>query len=451
MDNQSPPLNNETSAAPQTQLYNPGLTQPVANEVAKKLVSGESPLDFIKKNIAARAGMEIVPDASLKAEEAKRSADEAKLAVEEMKQVVAAAAVVPVKETLPVAAPVVEAAPKELSIDVTPEEPDTSSATNFKNIRKVLHETKNVLSTKEQELQQTREELEKYKTGEILSDALQEKETEIARLSKYEKIVSLKTAPEYQEKFIKPLTNIKEQLVAIANDYKIPPNQLLSAVNVRNQADLNRFLSNHLDDGGFLEVKQLIKQAQGLQDQAQAAEKEPVSTLQTLIEEGQQVRATQVAKNREAIRTTVKSSWDEAYEEIKQEGKAIELIYKEDDPEFNKTYVEPLIKQAAQEYGKAITMLAENGLEKMSKEFGKAFAKTFLLAQASATAIPTRSEAVRQSEELLQNQARNARIYRPQVGSSAPGVETSSQAARPMTPLEAGKSLINNVLASKRK
>lgn len=451
MENQSPSLPSEPVQVQKAPLYNPGMTQPIASEVAKKLLPGENPLDFIKKNIAARAGMEVVPEAAIKVEEAKRAAAAAPPPPPEEPVADPATVQTAPKEVTPEAKEPALEVSKEEPIEVAPEEADKSTATNFKNIRKVLHETKSVLSTKEQELQKTKEELEKYKTGEVLPDALQEKEAEIARLSKYEKIVSLKTAPEYQERYVKPLTEIQKQLTAIANDYKIPANQLISAVNVRNQAELNRFLSSHLDDGGFLEVKQLIKQAQSLQDQAAEAEKEPVTAMQQLIEDGKRARELKMAKDRESIKTTVRNVWDEAFNEVKEEGKAIELIYKDDDPEYNKTYVEPIVKQAAQEYGKAVTMLAENGLEKMPKELGKALAKAFLLAHASATSLETRSEAVNQAEQLLRNQARSARIYRPAVGSMAPGAETTPQASKPTTPLEAGRGLINNVLASRRK
>lgn len=423
---------------------------------------GENPLDFIKKNIAARAGVEIVPEESLRAEEEKRAA----IAAQEEQKEETPTSDTPQKEpeASPVEEPTVtsplfdkfkkvaqEEIKEEPKEEIVPEEPDKSIATNFKNVRKILNETKTQLTTKEKELQEAKAELEKYKTGEVMPDLVMQKEAEIARLSKYEKLLSLKTSPEYQEKYIKPLSTIKDQLTAIANDYRIPPAKLLGAVNVRNQADLNKFLSSHLDDGGFLEVKQLIKQAQGIQDQAQAAEQEPQEAMQKLLAEGEQARIQKMTAQRESIKTTTRSVWEEAYNDVKEEGKALELIYKEDDPEHNKKFVEPIVKQAATEFGKIVTMLAENGLEKLPKDLGTALAKAVLLAHASAVSLETRSMAVSQAEELLRHQARSARIYRPPVGYSSPGAETSPQTTKPTTPLEAGRTLINNVLASKRK
>ncbi len=419
------------------------MTYPVAQEVSKKLVSGDSPLDFIKKNLEARTPQpeDQLPQQALAAEEAKRAEAEA-----------------PVEPEAPEAPaepePEVQTAPEpEAPVEPeAPQEPDNSVATNFKNVRKILTETKTQLSTKEQELQAARQELEKYKTGEILPEELQAKEAEIARLSKFEKIVSLKTSPEYQEKYIKPLSSIQEQLTAIANDYRIPPAKLIGAMNITNQAELNRFLSSHLDDGGFLEVKQLLKQAQGLQTQAKAAEKEPETALQQLLREGEEANNRRMSSQLEGIKTASRSTWNEAYDEIRKDGTALEVIENPDDPEHNAKFVEPIVKQAASEYGKTIRLLAENGLTKLPKELGVALAKVHLLSTASAVAMQTRSLLAKEVDERSQTQARARRLFRPPVGSSAPGVETTPrQSNQPVTPAQAGRGLINNVLANRGK
>jgi hypothetical protein len=188
-----------------------------------------------------------------------------------------------------------------------------------------------------------------------------------------------------------------------------------------------------------------------LQEQVRELEKEPATALQQLIEEGKQARQQKIVSQRESIKATTRSVWDEAYNEVKNEGKAIELIYKEDDPEHNEKFVTPIVKQAATEFGKIVTLLAENGLEKLPKDLGHALAKAVLLAHASAVSLETRNMAIQQAEEIVRNQERTRRVYRPPVGSSAPGVEGASQIKAPTTPLEAGRSLINNVLASKRR
>jgi len=428
-------------------LASPGVTQPLANEIAKKLVSGENPLDFIKRNIAARAGAEIVPEQFLQAEEEKRAATVAPV---EPKTEEPTPSIPPEEPKTEIVEPTVEQTTEVKTEPTEDSPPENSISVNFKNVRKILNETKTQLSSKEQELKRLKDELERYKTGEVVPEVLKEKEAEIARLSKYEKLISLKTSPEYQDKFIKPLSNIQQQLTTIANDYKIPPQKLLSALNIRNQADLNRFLTTHLDDGGFLEVKQLIRQAQGIQDQANEAEKEPASVMEKLIQEGEQARAQRVQQQRESIKTTTRSVWSDAYDEVVKEGKALELIYKDDDPEHNQKFVEPIVKQAASEFGKIINMLVESGLEKLPKDLGHALAKAVMLAHASATSLETRTAAINEAEQLLRNQTRNNRIFRPPVGSSTPGVETVPQEGKRMTPAEAGKSLINSILAKKR-
>lgn len=395
---------------------------------------GENPLDFIKKNIAARAGMEVVPAEALKAEEEKR----------------AAAAPPPepkVEEVPPASEPKVEEPPAE---DAVSEDPDTSVATNFKKVRTLLNETKTELSTTKEDLTRTLTELDKYKSGEVLPDVLAAKEAEIARLSRYEKVVSLKTSPEYQEKYVKPLSQVHEQLGAIAKDYNIPIQRLNQALATTNRAELNKFLSSHFDDVGAIEVKQLINQAQGLQAQALEAEKEPQTAMERLIQEGVAAKTARMEKQRESIKTSTKAAWEDTFNEIKKEGRAVELIYKDNDPDHNTRFVEPIVKQAAQEFGKIVNMLADNGLEDLPKELAGALAKAVLLAHASAVSLETRTAALKHAEEILANQSRTNRIYRPPVGSSAPGSESSAQTQQRLTPAQAGASLINNVLSSRR-
>ena len=77
----------------------------------------------------------------------------------------------------------------------------------------------------------------------------------ISELERYEELVSLKTSPQYKEKFLRHLTDIKEKLAVIAKDYDIPEEIMSQAMSLQSRADLNRFLSSHFDEVGALEVK----------------------------------------------------------------------------------------------------------------------------------------------------------------------------------------------------
>lgn len=427
-------------------LLSPALTQPLASEVASKLQSADTPLDFVKRNLAAMQKPQIDPQASVAAEEAKR-AEAAKVEAEKP-------AAPP--EIDPMPTPPIQEAKAAAEAEVEAQEPALeepapgTAAANFKQVRKVLHDTKSQLTQAQEELNKAKEELEKYKTGEVLPDALAEKEAEIARLSKYEKVVALKTSKEFQDKFVKPITSINNKLVEIAKDYNIPPETLKRTLSMTNRADLNRFLSQHFDDVGALEVKQLITQVQDLSKEAKDAEQEPQSALQQLIQDGEKARQERTMQSKKELQTATRTVWKKAFDEVVADGKAQELIYRPDDPTHNKNYVEPIVKQAASEFGKIITQLAENGLEKMPEDLGHALATAVLLAHASAVSLETRDAAVKHAEEVENNASRLTKIYRPPVGSMTPGAETVAQERKPMNPTEAGRTLINSVLAKKK-
>lgn len=424
----------------------PPLTQPLSQEVANKLQPGENPLDVVKKSLAAlQQKPAIDPNAAIVAEEAKR--EEAVKRPE-------------VDELFPETKEPVETKDETKDETLLPEEveeplettegPQDSVTVNFKKVRKVLRETKTQLSTTQEDLKKAREELDRYKTGEVLPDALQEKEAEITRLSKYEKLLSLKTSKEYQDKFVAPLTEINSKLEEIAKDYNIPPEVMSRAMKTSNRAELNRFLAQHFDDVGALEVKQYINQVQDLQHKASEAEQEPQTALQQLIREGEQAREQKMLQTHKELQTTVRSIWSNTLDELAEEGKAQELIYRKDDVEHNKNIVDPIVKHASAEFGKLIKDLVAGGLERLSPEAGKALAKTFLLGSASAVAMATREAVARHADEMESNNSRLRKIYRPPVGSMTPGAETVSQERRPMTPVEAGRGLINSVLAKKK-
>ena len=74
------------------------------------------------------------------------------------------------------------------------------------------------------------------------------------------------------------------------------------------------------------------------------------------------------------------------------------------------------MRKAASEYGKIVTMLAENGLEHLPKDLAKALARMVQLAHASAIAIETRAAAERELNEISENNTRNTRYIRPSIG-----------------------------------
>lgn len=323
--------------------------------------------------------------------------------------------------------------------------PKDSIQENFKKLRSFFRETRSKVKETETKLSEVQGELEKYKKGEILPDALKELTTRNAELEKYEKLVALKTSKSYQEKFVKPLSSIQSQINAIAKDYEIPEDVISKALTIDNRAELNRFLSDHFDDTGALEVKQLISKAKELQSQAITAEKEPASSLEKLMQENERVSASKRQENHAVVAETSKNAWANSLSKIREEGKALELIFKPGDEKYNKEYVEPIIGKAAEEYGKIVTLLVQNGLEALPDDLAFALSRMTQLAHSVAVANEQRFRAIEEAEAIKQNAQRLTQYIRPQVG--APSVASAPVTAPgPITAQEAADKLISHVL-----
>lgn len=341
------------------------------------------------------------------------------------------------KETLP---PEPETPPVESPLD--------SKEENFKNIRKKLGETTSTLKEKEAALQAAQERIKKYETGEEFPEVIKEKEKKIEELSKYERIVALRTSDAYKQKFLRPLESIKSKLSAIAKDYDIPEEEVHKALEIKSVRELNSFLSDHFDPVGAMDVKQLINQAQGLTEDAKKAEAEPETALQEIERES--------AKAREIIRTEEigkivarsKQAWVNSLNKIREEGKVKELIPSEIDDEFNTNVVSPIQEASAKEYSKIVKALADAGLKELPEGVDFALARMVQLAIASSFAVDSRDKAMREAEELRTNSTRNNSYIRPLSVGSVPSNGTSTESRRiSETPEQAAEAVVNKVLA----
>lgn len=328
----------------------------------------------------------------------------------------------------------------ELGADGKP----ASIETNYKNLRTTYKETKKALREKEELLTKTTEELTKYKSGEVLPDALKEKESRIANLEKYEQIVSLKTSPEYQRKVIEPLSSLTKKLDVIAADYKIPPEVLRQATEFTSQAQLNNFLSDNFDAVGAIEVKQLINQAKEIEQTAKQMESEPSAALTNLITEGQRAEQARKVQERAQMQVESRNAWADSLNVVKQEGRILELIPKEGDEEYNSKYIYPILEKASEEYGKLVVALAENGLSKLPKELAHALSRLTQLAHASALSIESRNHSLQKAQDIEKNTTRNTRYIRPQIGSSV-GRGGEPAAPAPSSPRSAADVLLGQI------
>lgn len=319
-------------------------------------------------------------------------------------------------------------------------------AESLSDLRKSWQEEKKRAKALEEEKTKLAKKVEEYDTGIAVPEVLKKKDEEIQRLSTYEKLHNLKGSQAYRSKFIEPMNGHYERLKAIAKDYGLPDDVINKASKLTNRAELNRFLSSHFDEIGALEVKQIVGDIQKLESEARAAEREPEQALTSMQEEHNKILQAQESKRVETISTKTKNAWVSALSEIKQEGKAKELIMQDGNTEHNEKIVKVILEKASTEYGKIIRLLGEQGIKDIPEPAAHALAKMTLLAHASALAIHTRDAMQAEYEKIVKNIQRDSLHERPPIGASGvTGNGTPPPKAKSMTKEEAADSVLSKI------
>jgi hypothetical protein len=358
----------------------------------------------------------------------------------------------PVFDDAPVAAAVEDAPavdPDEEEIDNVSDDPVKENYIKLKT--KAKEAVKNYKEIKSQ-YDVTVSELEKYKKGEVVPEVLQSLENKVAELSKWEKLHNLKASDEYRERFVEPLNDNTEKLKNLFKSYGADEEQVEAAVNhalkLDNKADLNRFLAANFDLLGAEEAKTLIASTKQLQEDAKSAELEPAQALDRLLSESAAIKQAQEVQRVEKIKGTSKNAWVEALVDIRNEGKITELIRNEDDPEFNRKFVDPILTKSSQEFGRLIVELAKQGTKELPKELAKGLATMVLRATAQAVAVEARNVAIDHANKLQQASSRVDALFRPPVGGGVPR-GNGAPAPKPASPTDAADKLINSVLSKR--
>lgn len=275
---------------------------------------------------------------------------------------------------------------------VDPQEAPTL-VNNFKKLKthaKTLKQELAKIKTRAEELEQT---VKKYDSGEIIPERLKTLEEKASKAEHLEKLHTFRTSEYCLKEFIEPINETQQKLNELAQGYGLPPELLEEATKLPTEAELNRFLSAELDVVGAVEAKQHINRIKELRGKLAAAEKEPEQTLKVMQQQALAAKAEATAKRKNTIASIAKDSWRASIQSLQQESAMPEITYKPNDPEHNELFVKPILSKAAQEYGKIVTILAENGLEALSPELSNALAKMTVLAHASAVAAESRKAA----------------------------------------------------------
>lgn len=339
-----------------------------------------------------------------------------------------------------------EPAAEEDDIDSIPDDPVKENYLKLKAKAKTAKQEAKELKTKYEEATQ---ELEKYRKGEVVPEVLQNLENRVAELSKWEKLYNLKSSPEYMERFVQPLEDASTRLKTLFKEYGADDQQVQAALNhvlkLENKADLNKFLSANFDALGATEAKELVSTIKQLEANAAEAEKEPMQAIERLQAESAQIKAAQEMQRVEKIKGVAKESWFEALVDIRNEGKITELIRQESNPEFNKKFVDPILTQSANEYGKLITELGKQGVKDLPKNLAKGLAQMVLRATAQAVAFEARDAALEYANSLKSTASRVDQLFRPPVGGGA-GRAAPPPAPKEVTPASAADTLVNSIL-----
>lgn len=416
-----------------------------AEDLRAGMIPGETPIDFIRKNMREPT-QQVDPQKILEqVQQSQGTSPEPVVAKQPNPPTPAPETSTPVleydiqtpedkKETLETKTE----EPQSAESDETKEHP---GAGDFKRLRGALKEANTNLAAVREEKERLQADLEKYKNGEAFPDILQEKENRIAELSRYEKLVALKTSKEYREAYIRPLSVLETKLTDYGKEYNVPPEVMNKILNAKTTPELNRLLEDHFDSVGALEVKQIIGNVRELQAKAREAEAEPAQELEKLQEQHQAIETQRREQRRSSVIARSKDAWVNALTTVQKEGKITPLVYRENDSEFNERYAVPLRTKAAQEFSRIMTELINNGLEDLPEEAATALANYVLHAHASAVNFEFGKAALNYADEVEKHAHTLAPILRPDIGGSGSGTAPATT-SKPIDSPQAAASAI---------
>lgn len=320
---------------------------------------------------------------------------------------------------------------------------------NYKKLKSAYKIKKEEFKRTAELLAQREAELAEYQTGKKLPETVQSLEEEVNTLRRFQKIVDLKSSPEYQEKHVKPLTNVRNKLEEIFTEYQLPKETLKEVRKFATLADQNEFISDHFDNVGALQVRQLLDAEKEVLTKMQAAEAEPGAELDRLIAEGRQAREVRRRQEKESVRAELRDGWNRSLSKIKEEGVFLELIPRVNDSKYNETIVRPIIKSASAEASKFVEMLFEDGLQKLRPEAAEFIANMTLYGHSSGVNATTRQRALEHAKSLEENTTRRNAIARPFIGNSTGAQAAPSQPREMMTPDKLGGAILNSIASKK--
>lgn len=258
-----------------------------------------------------------------------------------------------------------------------------TSAENMKRLRYKLKGTHSELQAAKTQLETLQQKVSQYESGHVVPEEIATLQSRIEELEPFQKIYSLETSPAYLEAVAKPREAIKNELVTLANDYKVSLEILDEAVSATNRAERNRLLGQHFDEVGALEAKSLITKLVEIGEKDVEYRKEPSAAMARLHATTQASLEAKRKSELDSITSVSKSAWSESLIALREEDH-VALSFKDGDTEHNETIVRPLLNKASKDFGAVVKILAENGLKQLPQETSYIIARAIQLSHESA-------------------------------------------------------------------
>lgn len=291
---------------------------------------------------------------------------------------------------------------------------------NFKNIRNALKASRNRVSELETELKAKEEELQKLDTVTELEAKLEEANSKLEKLQKYEDIVGLYGTEGFKEEYYDKVDSIKSNIMNLANDYNVSEDVINRALTITNQRQLNEYLGQYFDVYSVQDIRKDIKEIQDIVSKREEAERNPVQTREYLLTNFAKKRDAMDKQSRENIKLASMSAWTEMSETYSnpQSGVAI-LQEKRGDSEHNETRM-GILNNSSQEFGKLVAVLADNGLRSLPSNVARALASRFQLGETAAYAI-VQSENLKKENDELRAELRKFTDYQRPLSNAGSG------------------------------
>lgn len=329
-------------------------------------------------------------------------------------------------------------------------DPLTPVEVNFKKVRDSYKQTKAELEAVRARQKEVETELENYKTGKKLPDTLQKQEAELARLSVFEKIHSLKTSNEYNKKFIEPLKETDLLLKQAFKDYEIPEEEVDYFRGLRTEAQKNRYLEERFDTLKGLEIKDLVKREGIIFAGMREAEKEPAQALTSLLQESENNRLATAGHKRAISQERIREGWSKSLGRVAADERFKTLRVQEGNPKYNEEVVRPIHSQAAQESAKFFQLLLDAGLPEITPEIAEYVSYANILSHGAGLTLNQLTNSLNHIKTIERNTQRTNAAFRPPI---AQGTGLPQQSTGPRPRLDAGAAaaqLTNQVFGGKK-